>query len=82
VILQEGKLPAFIVCYNEGVKLMCTGSPTLEMLKSLESKGVKIIACTTCLKHYGLMDSLEVGIAATMMDIFHLQNAADKVINL
>jgi len=82
LIGEEHKLPRVIVFYNEGVKLVCKGSPVLSELQALEAKGLKLVACKTCLKHFELMDALQVGIAGTMMDIIELQKVADKVITL
>lgn len=79
---EESEPPRFIVFYNTGVKLICKNSPIIEAAKVLESKGSKLIACTTCLKHYGVMDYMEVGVAGTMMDIIELQKLADKVITI
>ncbi|MBI9065163.1 MAG: DsrE family protein [Marinilabiliaceae bacterium] len=82
LINEEMELPKFIAFYNGGVKLICTGSPVIEIIKTIEQKGVKLIACKSCLNHYNLMDKLEVGMAGTMIDIMELQRIADKVINL
>lgn len=82
LIKEENALPRFITLYNGGVKLICTGSPAIEILKTIEKEGVKLIACKTCLKHFKLMDKMEAGIAGTMIDIIELQKIADKVINL
>ncbi|MFB6319392.1 sulfurtransferase-like selenium metabolism protein YedF [Saccharicrinis sp. FJH54] len=79
---EEDELPRFIVFYNSGVKLICKSSPVIDVAQALEQKGVKLMACKTCLKHYDLMDKTEVGIAGTMMDIIELQKIADKVITL
>ncbi len=79
---EEKNPPRVIAFYNEGVKLLCEGSPALEQLKFLEDMGVKLMACKTCLNHFDLMAKLEVGIYATMMDIIELQKVADKVITL
>lgn len=82
LINEESDLPKFIALYNGGVKLISTGSPVVEMIKTLEKKGVKVIACKSCLNHFGLMDKIEAGTVGTMMDIIALQKIADKVINL
>ncbi len=82
IIDEENDLPKFIVFYNEGVKLLCTGSPAIDVLKSIEQKGVKLLACKTCLNYYNLMDKIEVGMGSTMVDIIDLQRIADKVVNL
>ena len=79
---EETEMPRFIVFYNSGVKLVCKGSPVIEIAKAMEEKGLKLIACTTCLKHFDLMDKMEVGITGTMMDIIELQKVADRVITL
>jgi selenium metabolism protein YedF len=82
LINEETEMPSFIVFYNSGVKLICKDSPVIEVTKAMEGKGVKLIACKTCLQHFDLMDKMEVGIAGTMMDIVELQKIADKVITL
>lgn len=80
--IQEETLPKFIAFYNEGVKLIATDSPVIEILKTIEGKGVKLLACKTCLNHFKLLDAIGVGMAGTMIDIISLQKEADKVINL
>lgn len=82
LINEENKLPRFIAFYNEGVKLVSKDSSAIDELKKLEENGVKLVVCKTCLKHFELMDNMEVGIQSTMMDIIELQKAADKVITL
>lgn len=82
LINEETNTPRFIALYNAGVKLICKDSVALEELKKLEKKGVKLIACKTCLNHFEIFEKMEVGIAGTMMDIIELQKAADKVITL
>lgn len=82
LILQEEALPKFITFYNSGVKLIASGSPVIEILKTIESKGVKLLACKTCLNHFNLLEEIKVGMAGTMIDIITLQKEANKVINL
>lgn len=82
LLAEEAELPRVIVFYNAGVKLICKGSPALEVLNALQDKGVRLLACKTCLNHFNLMDQIETGIGGTMMDIIELQKVADKVISL
>lgn len=82
LLTEENEPPKFITFYNAGVKLTCTGSPVIEIMKSMEKNGVKLIVCTTCLKYFNLLDQMEVGIAGTMIDIIELQKAADRVVTL
>lgn len=82
LIKEEEKLPRFITFYNSGVKLIGNESPCLDSLIEMEKRGVKLIACKTCLSHYKILDKIGVGIAGTMRDIIELQKVAQKIINL
>ncbi|WP_321345973.1 DsrE family protein [uncultured Draconibacterium sp.] len=82
LLCEEKELPKVITFYNEGVKLICNGSDALQPLKELAEKGVKLVACKTCLNHFQILDKVEVGIPGTMVDIMHLQKVAEKVVNL
>jgi len=76
------KLPTAICFYADGVKLAISGSPVLEELESLAEKGVKLLICTTCLNHFGVLDDLQVGLAGGMKEIVDFQWEAGKVITL
>lgn len=80
ILLDDGKLPSAICFYGDGVKLACTGSPVLDILRALEAAGVRLIVCTTCLNFYGLAEQRAVGLAGGMGDIVEAQWRADKVI--
>ncbi|MBN1182872.1 MAG: DsrE family protein [Bacteroidales bacterium] len=80
--LEDDRLPKIIVFYNSGVKLLCEGSPVIEILKRTEAADTKLMACKTCLDHYNLTDKIQLGIPCTMMDIITLQAGADKVVTL
>jgi sulfur relay (sulfurtransferase) complex TusBCD TusD component (DsrE family) len=82
LLLQNESLPAAICLYANGVHLAVTGSPVLEELKLLESKGVRLILCSTCLDHFGLANQVQVGIVGGMTDIIEAQTKAAKVITL
>jgi hypothetical protein len=79
---EHNILPAAICFYTEGVKLTVTDSPVLELLKSLEAKGVRLILCSTCLAFYHLADQVKVGIVGGMTDIIEVQARATKVISI
>ena len=82
LLMQNTHLPAAICFYTEGVKLTITGSPVLEQLKALESKGVRLISCSTCLDFYNISDQTQVGIVGGMTDIIEAQTKASKVITI
>ena len=82
LLAQNGSLPAAICFYTEGVRLVCEGSPVIVQLRELESQGVRLIVCSTCLNYFGLTEKLQVGIVGGMGDIIEAQTKAEKVITL
>lgn len=79
-ITQLEKLPKTMLFYNGGATLTAEGSASLEDLKNLESQGVEILTCGTCLNYYGLTEKLQVGSVTNMYTIVEKMTAADKVI--
>ncbi|MFZ2488447.1 MAG: DsrE family protein [Anaerolineae bacterium] len=79
---ESNTLPAAICFYTEGVRLTTTGSPVLDVLRSLENKGVALLLCSTCLEFYGLQAAVKVGIVGGMTDIIEAQRRAEKIITL
>jgi selenium metabolism protein YedF len=71
--------PASLVFWNAGVKLTCEGSPVLAHLKKLEEQGVEILACTTCLEYFDLVDKLKVGSPTNMMKSIQSMMGSDIV---
>jgi hypothetical protein len=82
LIQAGGTLPAKILFYTDGVKLACQGSPVLSLLKSIESAGVELILCKTCLDYFNLTGNVAVGIVGGMPDIIEAMTKAAKVISL
>ena len=76
---QEG-LPDTVIMYNGGARLPVEGSESLEDLKLLESQGVEILTCGTCLNHYGLTEKLSVGGVTNMYVICEKMLQAEKVV--
>lgn len=69
-----------VIFLNGGVKLTVEGAETLEALQKLESQGVRILVCGTCLDHFGLLEKKQVGETTNMLDIVTALQLADKVI--
>lgn len=69
--------PDKIVCMNAGVKLLAAGAPTVATLQDLEGIGVEILACKTCVDHFGLQDQLRAGEISTMPTITDLLLRSD-----
>jgi len=81
-LAQSEHVPRKILLLNSGVRLACEGSPVLDSLLALESKGVEIVACGTCLDYYGLKESLCVGSVTNMYSIVEALAEAEKVLHL
>jgi intracellular sulfur oxidation DsrE/DsrF family protein len=58
---QREELPEFIILWNGGVKLAARDTETVDYVKALEDKGVKVILCRTCVEYFGLEDGLGTG---------------------
>lgn len=69
-----------VTLVNSGVKLIAQGSPVLAEARELEKLGVQFVACGVCLKHFGLDDKVEVGIASNMFSILAAQKEADLLL--
>ena len=79
-LTKQDQLPDTILCYNSGAYLTCEGADTLEDLKLLESEGVTILTCGTCLDFYGLKEKLAVGGVTNMYDIVERMESAAQII--
>jgi selenium metabolism protein YedF len=76
------KLPDVIAFVNNGVKLLTADSPALTALQDLEAKGVRLLACGTCLDYFGLKDKLAVGGPTNAVELTGMMMSADKVIKV
>lgn len=74
--------PSDIVFYNSGVKLIATGSSTLDVLDALEASGVNLVACRTCVEYYSLNDTILIGNVGSMEDILEIIIKSDKIITI
>jgi len=74
-------LPEKIIFYNSGVKQVATESGALEALKHLQTQGVEILACGTCLDYFKLKSAIKVGQISNMYDIMSSMTNADKIVS-
>lgn len=79
-LTQLPRLPDTVLFYNGGAHLSVEGSDSLEDLQKLESQGVKILTCGTCLNYYGLTEKLAVGAVTNMYEIVETLAGAGKVV--
>ncbi|MDP2045250.1 MAG: sulfurtransferase-like selenium metabolism protein YedF [Deltaproteobacteria bacterium] len=71
-----------VVMLNAGVKLAVAGSEVLAGLQDLEQSGVRLLVCGTCLNHFQLLETKQVGETTNMLDIVTAMHLADKIITL
>ena len=79
---QQQPLPKSITMLNSAVHLATEDIQAISSLKALETQGVQIIVCGTCLDYHGLLDRLAVGSVCTMYDIADQVMHAGSVISL
>lgn len=68
-VTEQDHLPVEIIFYNRGVFLTTENEKTIEDLKNLENRGVRVYSCGLCLDHYGKKDKLAVGEITNMYKI-------------
>lgn len=79
-LTEQDQLPETIIMYNSGSYLAVEDSDSLADLKLLESQGVEILTCGTCLNHYGLTEKLSVGSITNMYVIAEKQMEAKMIV--
>ena len=77
---EKTDLPSAILFMNHGVRLVTENQQTIEHLKVLEQRGVRLIVCGTCLNYYGLTEKLAVGGVTNMYSIVEKLAGAGKVV--
>lgn len=81
-LAESSVFPEKIIFVNSGVKLVCEGSDLVETLKSIEGKGVELLACGTCLNYYGLSEKVLVGKVSNAFEILSSLVEAERVVDL
>jgi selenium metabolism protein YedF len=74
--------PGKLIFANSGVRITTEGSALIDDLKALESSGVEIMSCGTCLDYYGLVDDLRVGRVSNMFEMASALVGADRLVKL
>ena len=79
-LTKQDSLPDVMLFYNRGAFVTCDGSECLESLKELETAGVRIMTCGTCLDYYKMKEKLAVGSITNMYDIVSEMETAYRII--
>ena len=81
-LADRDSAPSHLVLFNTGVALACGEADTVGPLKRLESRGVTILACGTCLDFLDLKEELEVGMVSNMYEIVDTLAGAERCITI
>lgn len=73
--------PWRMIFINSGVKLTTVDDEAAEAVALLETHGIEILSCGTCLQHFGLEEQLKVGRVTNMYEVVESFNSATKVIS-
>lgn len=66
---KSGNAPRVIALMNEGVKMALPDRSTCDTLHELEEKGVRLLICGTCAKHFGMTEAIKIGVISNMFEI-------------
>ena len=78
--LQVEKKPKFIICVNSAVKMTTDRShPSFKPLKDLESAGVQILSCGSCLEAYKLVSDLAIGEISNAYEIIDILSTHEQI---
>ncbi|OEH84969.1 hypothetical protein BHU72_07195 [Desulfuribacillus stibiiarsenatis] len=83
IALSEGEeLPSHVFLINSGVLLAQSGEKTVVSLQALAEKGVKILACGTCLDYYQIKDQLAVGEVSNIYTLRDIIAQTDNLVSI
>ncbi len=74
--------PQVIIFYNAGVRLLARGAAALDAVDGLAGAGVDLVACGTCVAHFGIGDRLHAGRVSDMQEIVGLLGGAARVVTV
>jgi selenium metabolism protein YedF len=78
-IKARDPLPTVIALMNDGVKLALPG-PAADTLREMTDRGVDLLVCGTCTKHFDITDEIAVGKISNMFEITEAVYGASKPI--
>ncbi len=74
------QVPHAIFFLNAGVKLTTTNEEVCTLLREIETMGVEIYSCGTCLKYYNIENELKVGRRGTTNHVVEGMQDFDKTV--
>ena len=81
--LNEAKTKPDILCLMNGaVKLAAYNSSSCDILKKLESDGVRVLISSACSDRLGITEALGAGTLATLSEILEAVSSCEKLLSL
>ena len=81
-LTETRPFPKAVLFINSGVKLTTEGSEVVEYIRNLESEGVEVLSCGTCLDYFNLKNKLMVGGVSNMYTIVEKMSSAKNSIRI
>jgi len=81
-VTEMDRPPRTLVLMNSGVRLATEREETIEILKKIESRGVEILVCGTCLDFFHLLDRLKAGRVSNAYEIMEKFLGQDGVVTV
>ncbi|MDY6934380.1 MAG: sulfurtransferase-like selenium metabolism protein YedF [Spirochaetota bacterium] len=81
-LIEASSRPNVLIFFNSGVKLTIKDSEVIEDLQILESNGVDILVCGTCLNYFKLTDEIAAGQVSNMYDITEAMLGAGRLVTV
>jgi intracellular sulfur oxidation DsrE/DsrF family protein len=79
ILKQKEELPVAVFCMNSGVFTLTEESLVSLQLADLEGKGVKVLACKTCVDYYELNEKLVTGKVSGMAQFVELASEYEVI---
>ncbi len=81
-LADRAEAPLAVALMNGGVLLALEGTSTCESLAKLEGKGVNVLVCGTCTKHFGVTEKVGAGCISNMMEITDTLLSAPRILTI
>ena len=78
-LLAKKALPKALFLVNSAVRLATSDSPAHDSLAELEKAGVRVLACTTCVKAFNLVDRIPPHRLSSMDALVDLMTAHEVI---
>lgn len=80
-LTEQPEMPTHVLLYNSAVWLNKPDAPTVEDLKIIADKGVKLLTCGTCMNYFEQdQEQLPVGEVGNMGQFIEIMREAERIV--